>query len=81
MVLWGLRQNPVVLKALYKLALGYYILLSTAMTQVFPGTLNVGMGYLHMDKELRDKIQCTVQWFHLEQRVGFTSTLKAAVKD
>lgn len=25
------------------------------MTQVFPGTLNVGlgMGYLHMDKEMR----------------------------
>lgn len=51
------------------------------MTQVAPGTLNVGLGigYLHTDKETRNTIEGTIKWFDLEQRVGFTSTLKAAV--
>lgn len=54
------------------------------MTQVFPGTLNVGLGigYSHTDKETWDKrIEGTIKWFDLEQRVGLTSTLKAAVED
>lgn len=55
---------------------------STAMTQVFPGTLNValGTGYLPTDKERKDRIGRPVKWFEMEQRMSLTSTLNLLSK-